>query len=237
MADNKVTIDPPKDGKLNINVSVTSKADKSSAAIPAIQSVENLNVKSIQNLNAEEKKASEEKKNTKTPAKSNSSAQLLAIAKTLDDIKNTLVTISASQSTKSSSKKSAKPEDSVDGMTHALIQSYADKNFERGIREAFNKVEFSKDFHDKFAASIKSALADASYVVQDSEKTDSAKTETVASPTTGEEVSHSEYSINSAFTEEHAAALMQLRDAAANPNRNDTRTSRCNAVKIRKCCV
>jgi len=214
MAGNKVTIDPPKDGNLNINVSVTTKADKSNAAAPAIQSVENLNVKSIQNLNAAEKKSA--KKSDKAPAKSDSSAQLMVIAKTLDEIKNALVTITAAQTKKSSGKKSGGAEDSVEGKAQALIQSYADKSFERGIKEAFDKVEFSKDFHDKFADSIKSALADATYVVNNEEKADGEKKEEVKSTATGEETTKTEYTSNSALTEEHAASLLQIRDELVN---------------------
>lgn len=98
MADDKVKIDAPKGGKLDISVSVTSGADGAKASAPAVQGAGAQGAKSIQSLNAAERKAQGEKSSAKSPAaKATSTAQLAAIVKTLEDIKVAIVSISASR--------------------------------------------------------------------------------------------------------------------------------------------
>lgn len=203
MADEKVTINPS-DNKLNINVSVTTKADKSNVSAPNIQNVDTLNVKSIKNLNAEEKgKKSAPNKKDKD---SQNSGQLQQIIDTLAAINTTLTGIANSKEPAPADE--TKPKGSAVTPT-TLSKSYATPGFERGLREALDKSAILKEFLQKFTESVDSLITSMETVIPNSEKADGQQTITVSSPT-GEEQTKSSYSLDSVISDKARNEVVQV---------------------------
>ena len=96
-------------------------------------------------------------------------------------------------------------------------------------------MEFSQAFHTRFAESVAKAISETQYAIPNSEKANSPTVETATSPATGEEVTRTSYSAQSALTPASGAELLQIKDAIADGNRvtqeqNDTLISKLGAV-------
>lgn len=96
-------------------------------------------------------------------------------------------------------------------------------------------MEFSQAFHTRFAESVAKAISETQYAIPNSEKANSPTTETATSPATGEEVTRTSYSAQSALTPASGAELLQIKDAITDGNRvtqeqNDTLISKLGAV-------
>ena len=96
-------------------------------------------------------------------------------------------------------------------------------------------MEFSQAFHTRFAESVAKAISETQYAIPNSEKANSPTVETATSPATGEEVTRTSYSAQSALTPASGAELLQIKDAIADGNRvtqeqNDALISKLGAV-------
>lgn len=96
-------------------------------------------------------------------------------------------------------------------------------------------MEFSQAFHTRFAESVAKAISETQYAIPNSEKANSPTVETATSPATGEEVTRTSYSAQSALTPANGAELLQIKDAIADGNRvtqeqNDALISKLGAV-------
>ena len=96
-------------------------------------------------------------------------------------------------------------------------------------------MEFSQEFHTRFAESVAKAISETQYAIPNSEKANSPTVETATSPVTGEEVTRTSYSAQSALTPASGAELLQIKDAIADGNRvtqeqNDALISKLGAV-------
>ena len=96
-------------------------------------------------------------------------------------------------------------------------------------------MEFSQAFHTRFAESVAKAISETQYAIPNSEKANSPTVETATSPATGEEVTRTSYSAQSALTPASGAELLQIKGTIADGNRvtqeqNDALISKLGAV-------